>query len=78
MGLLIGLLFSALAGYVGSTLMGMKGPWYQYVLLGLAGGLVGGLAFSLIGIGANNIIGQAIISALGACIVIYLYRMLKK
>ena len=78
MGLLLGLLLSALAGYIGATFMGVKGPWYQYVLLGLAGGLVGGLAFSLIGISASNIIGQAIISALGACIVIFLYRMLKK
>jgi len=78
LGLLIGLAFSALAGYIAATLMSLKGPWYLYVLLGVAGGFVGTFLFGLIGFGSNSVLSDAIVSVLGSCVVIFIYRMLKK
>ncbi|MBQ6334265.1 MAG: GlsB/YeaQ/YmgE family stress response membrane protein [Erysipelotrichaceae bacterium] len=78
MGLIISLAFSALFGYLAGKLMNLAGPWYLYLLLGLAGGLVGGLLFGLLGFSSNSIISEAIVSIIGACVVIALYRTLRK
>lgn len=76
--LVIAMACSALAGYVAGMLMKMNGVWYFYVILGLIGGLVGDLAFSLIGLKSVSPIGNIIVSVIGACIVVFLYRKLKK
>ena len=78
MGLLISLLLSAAFGYVAANLMKLAGPWYLYMILGLAGGAVGTLVFGLIGFSSNSILSEAIVSIVGACIVITIYRNLKK
>ncbi|MCR4633799.1 MAG: GlsB/YeaQ/YmgE family stress response membrane protein [Erysipelotrichaceae bacterium] len=78
MGLLISLLLSAAFGYVAANLMKLAGPWYLYVILGLVGGFVGSFAFGLIGFSSNSIISEAIVSIVGACIVIAIYRALRK
>ena len=78
MGLIISLAVSALAGYLGGTLMGIKGPWYINIILGLLGGIVGSVVLGIIGISSSNIIGSIIISVIGACIVIAIYRAIKK
>ncbi|MBQ3993402.1 MAG: GlsB/YeaQ/YmgE family stress response membrane protein [Erysipelotrichaceae bacterium] len=78
MGLLISLLISAAFGYVAANLMKLAGPWYLYVILGLAGGFVGSILFDLIGFSSNSIISEAIVSIVGACVVIALFRRLRK
>ena len=47
-------------------------------IVGLIGGLVGDLAFALIGLQSVSPIGNMIVSIIGACIVVFLYRKLKK
>lgn len=74
LGLIIGLACAALAGYLAGNMMGVKGPWWMNIVLGLLGGFVGGLVFSIIGISSSNIIGSILISSIGACLVIFLYR----
>ena len=65
----------ALAGFLGSKLMkGRPDGLLSNILLGLVGGVVGSLLFSLIGLGAKGIIGEIIVSAVGACLVIWLVR----
>ena len=76
--LILALACSGLAGYLAGMLMKMKGVWYFYVILGLVGGLVGDLVFSLIGLKSFSPIGNIIVSVIGACIVVFLYRKLKK
>lgn len=77
--LIISLALSGLAGYLAGNFMGLKqGQWYIYVLLGLVGGLVGSIALGIIGIGSFSVIGDAIVSVIGACIVVFLYKKLKK
>ena len=74
MNLIIGLAFAALAGYLAGMLMGVKGAWWMNIVLGLLGGFVGGLVFSIFGFSASNIIGSIIVNVVGACIVIFLYK----
>ena len=78
MALIISLLFAAGVGYVAGQFMGLNGPWYINILLGLAGGVVGGLLFSLLGFSVLSIIGDIISSVVGACLVIFAYNKLKK
>ena len=78
MGLLISLALSALFGYCAGRLMNLSGPWYLYLLLGIAGGFVGSILFGILGFSSNSIISEAIVSVIGACVVIVIYRTLKK
>ncbi|MDC7279253.1 MULTISPECIES: GlsB/YeaQ/YmgE family stress response membrane protein [Pseudobutyrivibrio] len=71
-----GLLFGALAGFIATTLMNEKSGWIKNIVLGVAGGFVGGYAFKLIGISANGQFGSLITSVAGACICIWVGRKL--
>lgn len=65
-----------LAGYLGSQFMkdGSPNGFLGNAILGWIGGLIGNFAFRLIGFGARGIIGEIIVSAVGACLVIWLVR----
>ena len=69
----------ALAGFLGSKLMkGKPDGLLSNILLGLVGGVVGSLLFSLIGLGAKGIIGEIIVSVVGACAVLFLVKKFAK
>lgn len=70
----------ALAGYLASKLMkdGKPDGWLGNILLGLIGGVAGSLLFSLIGLGSRGIIGDILVSTVGACAVIWLVRKFSK
>jgi len=70
----------ALAGYLASKLMkgGKPEGWLGNILLGLVGGVVGSLLFSLIGLGARGLIGDILVSTVGACAVIWAVRKFSK
>ena len=63
----------ALAGFLASRLMkgGKPEGWLMNIVLGLIGGVVGSLLFSLIGLGSRGFIGDVIVSTVGACAVIW-------
>ncbi|HLF71541.1 MAG TPA: GlsB/YeaQ/YmgE family stress response membrane protein [Dehalococcoidia bacterium] len=55
--------------------MGAKGGLLKNTLLGLVGAIVGGVLFSLIGLGgASNIIGSIVIATVGAVIVLAIVK----
>ena len=65
----------ALAGCIGSKVMkGNPSSMLSNILLGLAGGVVGSLLFGLIGLGSKGFIGDVLVSAVGACLVIWLVK----
>jgi len=71
----IGLIAGWLAGKV------MKGRGYGVVMdivLGIVGGVIGRSVFGVIGLGSWNVIGSIIVSFVGALILIWLVRQLKK
>ena len=69
----------ALAGFVASKLMkGKPDGLLSNILLGLVGGVVGSLLFSLVGLGSINGIGNIIVSVIGACVVLFLVKKFAK
>ena len=70
----------ALAGYLASKLMkdGKPQGWLGNIILGLAGGLAGSLLFGLLGLGSRGLIGDIIVSTVGACVVLFLVRKFAK
>ena len=73
--ILIGLVAGWLAGQV------MKGGGYGVlgdIIVGILGALLGGWLFGMLGIGAGGLIGSLITAFIGACILIWLVRLIKR
>ena len=58
--------------------MGSKGGLIRNIIIGIIGGFVGTWVFGLIGIHWNGILGAIGTSAIGACILIVLGKVLFK
>ncbi|MCR5770680.1 MAG: GlsB/YeaQ/YmgE family stress response membrane protein [Butyrivibrio sp.] len=76
MGLIIGLILGALEGYIASRLMNEKSGTIKNIILGIAGGFVGGWVFRLVGFAPTNLFGSLLVSVIGACICIWIGRKL--
>lgn len=73
--LIIGILAGWLAGQV------MKGGGYGLIgdlVLGIIGAFVGGWALGLVGVTAGGFIGRVITATIGAVILVFLVRLIKK
>lgn len=66
----------ALAGFIASRLMQSSMSLLWNVVLGLVGGVIGSFVGRLIGVSATNTLGSILISVAGACLVIYLARII--
>lgn len=73
--LLIGLAAGWLAGML------MKGGGYGLIgdlIIGVIGALLGGWLFSVLGIAAGGLLGALITAFVGACLLIFLLRVIKR
>ncbi len=76
-GLLITLLVWAVIGWLAGRVL--RGRGYEpltNILLGLGGGIIGGILFSLLGLPSSGIIWTIVSGVVGAIVVVYLGRML--
>jgi uncharacterized membrane protein YeaQ/YmgE (transglycosylase-associated protein family) len=78
-----GLLYWIIVGLIAGFLAGkvMKGGGYGVlmdIVLGMLGAIVGGWLFGMLGISAGGLIGGILVAFIGAVILIWLTRMLKK
>jgi uncharacterized membrane protein YeaQ/YmgE (transglycosylase-associated protein family) len=67
-----------LAGFLAGTIM--RGKGYGVVVdlaLGIAGAILGGIVFSLLGLYSSGIIGQIVVSTFGAILVILIARKIQ-
>ena len=73
-------LFGALAGWIAGQLMGSQNGLIVNIILGIVGALVGGFVASLIGFntaeGLNLV--SLLIAVAGACLVIWLARLVRR
>ena len=76
MGLIWSLILGAIAGFIATGIMHENTSWIKNILLGIVGGFVGGLVFRLVGMTAHGTIANLIVSIVGACICIWLGRIL--
>ena len=75
-GVIIEIALGALAGYIGTQLMGgKKNSWLFNIILGILGSVVGGWIASIIGLGGGLLV-QLLIAIGGACLLIWLARKL--
>ena len=70
------LIVCGIIGWIAGIVMGSKGGIIRNIILGLVGGVVGRYLFGLIGLSGSSSLGSGLISVIGACIVIWLGRML--
>jgi uncharacterized membrane protein YeaQ/YmgE (transglycosylase-associated protein family) len=73
--IVVGLIAGWLAGKV------MKGGGYGIIMdivLGIAGGILGGCVFGFLGIHAGGIIGSIVVAFIGAVILVWITRLIKK
>jgi len=73
--IVVGLIAGWLAGQV------MKGGGYGMIadiLLGILGGFVGGWVFGLLGLHAGGPIGSIVVAFIGAVILVWITRLIKK
>jgi len=73
--IVVGLIAGWLAGQV------MKGGGYGVlvdIILGILGGFVGGWVFGLLGIHAGGMIGSIVVAFVGAVLLVWITRLIKK
>jgi uncharacterized membrane protein YeaQ/YmgE (transglycosylase-associated protein family) len=73
--IIVGLIAGWLAGQV------MKGGGYGIlvdIILGILGGILGGWVFGLFGFRAGGLISQIVVSFVGAVILVWITRLVKK
>jgi len=81
--MLSGLIWAVVIGFIAGWLAGkvMKGGGYGVpmdIVLGILGGVIGRVVFGLLGLSASSVTGSIIVSFVGAVILIWLVRQLKK
>ena len=76
--LLITLGIGLAAGIIASFIMNTKGGIIRNIILGIVGGFVGRFVLGLFGIAASNLLGTILVSAAGACIVVWVVGKLFK
>jgi uncharacterized membrane protein YeaQ/YmgE (transglycosylase-associated protein family) len=73
-GLIAWIIIGLVAGWLASAFMGSRRGCLGNLLLGLIGALVGGVLFSLLGIGgATNIVGSILIATIGAVLILAIF-----
>jgi uncharacterized membrane protein YeaQ/YmgE (transglycosylase-associated protein family) len=78
-----GLIWWCIVGGIAGFLAGkvMKGGGFGVamdIVVGIVGAVLGGWVFGMLGIYAGGLIGSIIIAFLGACILLWLVRLIKK
>ena len=77
--LILFLVIGLIAGWLAGRIMkgGGYGMWGDLVV-GVIGAFIGGWVFGLLGITAGGIIGSLVTAVVGAVILLYLLRLIKK
>ena len=70
------LILGALVGWIASKLMGLEGGLLRNIVIGVVGSFVGNIVFGLFGFYAFCLIAELIVGVAGACIFIWLGRMI--
>ena len=72
------IIISAIIAWGAGKLMKFDEPWWKDILLGLAGGALGGWIASLMGVDSSGYVFRSIIfGIIGTCIIVFLYRLIK-
>ncbi|QOY51814.1 GlsB/YeaQ/YmgE family stress response membrane protein [Candidatus Sulfurimonas baltica] len=77
--LIIFLAVGALAGWLAGIIMKGRGfGVISNIIVGIVGALLGGFVFGLLGITTGGFLGSIVMATIGAVILLYMIRILKK
>jgi uncharacterized membrane protein YeaQ/YmgE (transglycosylase-associated protein family) len=77
--ILIIVAIGAVAGWLAGVIMSGSGfGLLGDIVIGIIGAVIGGFLFGLLGLAAVGLIGQIISATVGAVVLIYILRLLKK
>ena len=79
MGFLWWIIIGAVAGWLAGTLM--RGGGFGFlvnVLVGIAGGVIGGWVFGLLGIAAGGIMGSLVTALVGAVLLLWIISLFRR
>lgn len=76
--IVIALIIGGISGCIAGGIMNTKGGLIKHVILGIVGGAVGGYVFNLLNLSINGILGTIVTSVVGACLVIFVAKLIIK
>lgn len=79
MGFIWSIIIGIAAGFIAGKIM--KGSGFGLILnliVGIVGGLLGGWIFTLLGLDVNGILGNLVMSTIGAIVLLWLISLFKK
>lgn len=76
--IIISLVLGAISGWLAGLIMKSDGSLVRNIILGIVGGVLAGVIFKAIGISFYGYVGTVIESIIGACILIYLVRLIRR
>ena len=78
---LLALVIGGVSGVLAGKIMKINNPLWLDVILGVVGGVVAKALFGLVGIGTTGIfafVGDIIFGVIGACLLIFIIRAIRK
>lgn len=76
--MLYGIFIGLIAGYIASLLQKGRGSGCLLnIVIGVIGGFLGGWLFSIFNISANGWIGEIVVSTVGACLFLWILKLLR-
>lgn len=77
-GWILTIILGALAGWIAEKIMNTNHGLLTNIIIGIVGALLGNwLARALLGTTGSGVIGQLIVAVIGACILIWGYRLIR-
>ena len=76
--ILIALLLGAISGWLAGKIMKSEGSLLRNIILGIIGGVLGSVILGLVGISGNGYLGTILVSVAGACLLIFVVRLITK
>lgn len=76
--IIITLIMGAVAGWLASIVMSSNGGLIRNIIMGIIGSVVGTFVLGHFGITGSGYLGEILVAAAGACIVIFIGRLIFK
>ena len=76
--IIVDLVLAGIAGWLAGKIMKYDKSVLWNIVLGLVGGIVGSAIIGLFGLSAGGLVGSLIVSIIGACVLVWLARLIIK
>ena len=73
---LVSIVIGALVGWLAGKIMNHQQGLLMNIILGWVGSIVGNFVANLLSISSDSLVGNAVLSLGGACLVLFLYRLI--